>query len=66
VEVLYKHIKCALNEKCSLKYSKIFIESKIHNSKIMLKRWSRLSTTNEKVDDIVKKLEYFYKLAGNC
>ena len=66
VEVLYKHIKCALNEKCSLKYSKIFIESKIHNSKIMLKRWSRLSTTNEKVDDIVKKLEYFYKLADNC
>ena len=41
VELLYKHIWCALNKDCALKYAKTFIKSKIYNSKIMLKRWQR-------------------------
>ena len=66
VEVLYKHISCALDERCSLKYAKKFITSKIFNSKIMLKRWARLSTKKVNIDDIVEKLEIFIKNIENA
>jgi len=59
VELLYKHIWCALNENCSLKYSKIFIKSKIHNSKIMLKRWQKWSWKVVSVDETIKSLDYY-------
>ncbi len=61
VEVLYKQIWCALNEGCCLKYSKIFIKSKIHNSKVMLQRWKRLSDKVVKIEDIVETLNYYLK-----
>ena len=59
VELLYKHIWCALNEECCLKYSKIFIKSKIHNSKVMLKRWSKWSWKIVNVDETIKSLDYY-------
>ena len=65
VELLYKHIWCALNDVCSLKYSKVFIKSKIHNSKIMLKRWAKWSWKPVDIDDIVEKLSLFLKEVEN-
>ena len=65
VDLLYKHISCALNENCCLKYSKIFIKSKIYNSKVMLKRWAKLSTNEVKVDDIVEKLNFYLNSVEN-
>jgi len=59
VELLYKHIWCALDEKCCLKYSKIFIKSKIYNSKVMLRRWLRYNWTAINIDGIISKLDNF-------
>lgn len=65
VELLYKHIWCALNEDCCLKYSKIFIKSKIHNSKIMLKRWARWNWKSVNIDDVITKLNFFLEEIKN-
>ena len=65
VELLYKHIWCALNEDCCLKYSKIFIKSKIYNSKIMLKRWGRWNWKSVNIDDVITKLNFFLEEIGN-
>ncbi len=59
VELLYKHIWCTLNKDCSLKYSKIFIKSKIYNSKIMLKRWQKWSWKVVDIDETIKSLNYY-------
>lgn len=41
VDLLYKHIKASMDPEISLAYAKIFIQSKIHNSRVMLQRWRR-------------------------
>ncbi len=61
VEVLYKQIWCAMNEECCLKYAKIFIKSKIYNSKVMLQRWKRLADRKVDINDIVETLNYYLK-----
>jgi len=61
VELLYKQIGCALDESCCLKYSKIFIKSKIHNSKVMLKRWQKWSWKVVDVEETIKSLDYYLK-----
>ena len=65
VELLYKHIWCAMDEKCCLKYSKIFIKSKIHNSKVMLRRWTKWSGKVVDVEDTIKSLDYYLQEIEN-
>ena len=59
VEVLYRQIGCALDGGCSLKYAKVFVGAKIHNSKVMLQRWKRLWKKDISVEDVVDKLTYY-------
>lgn len=66
VEVLYRQIGCALDEKCSLKYAKIFINAKINNSKVMLLRWRRLWRKEVLVSDIVDKLNSYLSQLKNA
>jgi CRISPR-associated protein Cas1 len=61
VEVLYKQISCAMSEECSLKYAKIFIKSKIHNSKVMLQRRRKKSDRVVEIDDVLESLNYYLK-----
>jgi CRISPR/Cas system-associated endonuclease Cas1 len=54
-----------MDEKCCLKYSKIFIKSKIHNSKVMLRRWTKWSGKVVDVEDTIKSLDYYLQEIEN-
>lgn len=41
VELLFNHIKAFMNPEICLQYSKVIVDCKVHNSKVMLQRWNR-------------------------